>query len=327
MPIYEAKANHYNSSSEQYILLPSNPLVFLEENMATIETNTKSSLHTRCNSLPSAAHPFVSQFEEHLQRLKGSEATSSFSSSSVSQKISGIQDLHDCIDKLLQLPIKQQTLALECNEKWFDNLLEGSLRLLDICSITRDCLLQSKESMHKLQSVIRRRRGDVTGFTVDGEIYLASRKKMKKEIQNALKNLKGIKHELIASSSNKDNNTSPMLSFLKEAEAITLNSLEHLFLFISDPKGHSKQSRWSVISKLMQTKRATCDSQDSNTNEFEKVDAALQSLISRQSSSIENFQTHMENLEMCIQDLETGIEQLSRKLIRNRVFLLNIFNH
>ncbi|KAJ1428190.1 hypothetical protein SESBI_09196 [Sesbania bispinosa] len=264
--------------------------------MAVIETNTKSSLHTRCNSLPSAAHPFISQLEEHLQRLKDSEASSSLSSSSLSHKLNDMQDLHDCIDKLLQLPIEQQALVQECNEKWVDDLLEGSLRLLDICSTTKDCLQQS-------------------------------RKETKKTIRKDLENLKGMKHELIASSWNKDSKISPMLSFLIEAEAVTLSSLEHLFLFISDLKGHSKRSKWSAISKLMQTRRVTCDSQDSDTNEFEKVDAALQSLISHKASSIDNFQSLMENLEMCIQDLEIGIEQLSRKLIRNRVSLLNIFNH
>ncbi|KAK2435376.1 hypothetical protein QL285_020440 [Trifolium repens] len=83
----------------------------------------------------------------------------------------------------------------------------------------------------------------------------------------------------------------------------------------------SSHSRWSAISKLMHSKRAVCDSHESETNEFEKVDAALKS------SSSEHFQSHMENLELCIQDLEIGVEQISRKLIRNRVSLLNIFNH
>ncbi|MCI28604.1 hypothetical protein A2U01_0049806, partial [Trifolium medium] len=59
---------------------------------------------------------------------------------------------------------------------------------------------------------------------------------MKKQIRKALVNLKSMKNELIASSS-------PMLGFLNEAEAVTLCSLEHLLLFISDPKGHSKHSR------------------------------------------------------------------------------------
>lgn len=283
--------------------------------MAVIETNTKSSLHLRSNSFPTAPHPFVSQFEEHLKRLKGSEATSS-----VSNKLNGMQDLHDCIDKLLQLPIEQQALAQQCNnEKCVDGLLEGSLRLLDISSIAKDCLQQSKESMHELQSVIRRRRGNETGFTVEGVKYLALRKKMKKQIRKALENLKAMRNESMASSS-------PMIGFFKEAEAVTLSTLEHLLLFISHTKGHSKQSRWSAISKLVQPKRTVCDSQES---EFEKVDAALKSLISHNNkpSSPEIFQSHMENLEMCIQDLEIGVEQLSRKLIRNRVSLLNIFNH
>ncbi|XP_058759020.1 uncharacterized protein LOC131632252 [Vicia villosa] len=294
--------------------------------MAKIESNIKSSLHLRSNSLPSTSHPLISQFEDHLQRLKTSEGASSESSSSISNKLNGMQDLHDCVDNLLQLPIEQQTLAQECNEKCIDDLLEGSLRILDICSIAKECLLLSKENTHELQSFIRRKRGVETGFKVEGVKYMALRKNMKKQIRKALANLKAMK--LIASSSiNKDNNSSPMLGFLKEAETITITSLEHLLLFISDPKGQSKNRRWSAISKLIHSKRVVCDSQDSNTNEFEKVDASLLSLISNKSSSTENFQSHMEDLEMCIQDLEIGVEQISRKLIRNRVSLLNIFNH
>ncbi|XP_058750471.1 uncharacterized protein LOC131623481 [Vicia villosa] len=157
---------------------------------------------------------------------------------------------------------------------------------------------------------------------------MALRKSMKKQIRKALVNLKSMKNELISSSSNnKQNNSSPMLQSLKEAESITLNSLEHLLLFISDPKGQSKNGRWSAISKLMHSKRVVCDSQESDTNEFEKVDAALQPLISNKLTCTENVQSQLENLEMCIEDLEIGVERMSRKLIRNRVSLLNIFNH
>jgi len=85
-----------------------------------------------------------------------------------------------------------------------------------------------------------------------------------------------MKNELIASSTNiKESNSSPMLGFLKEAETVTLCSLESLLPFISEPKGHSKHSGWSAISKLMHSKRVVCDSQESDRNEFEKVDAAL----------------------------------------------------
>ncbi|KAF7810876.1 DUF241 domain protein [Senna tora] len=280
--------------------------------MASIESNSKNSFHIRCNSLPSSPHPLVSQCEEHLNRFKSSESASS-SSSSISHDLSGLQDLHDSIDKLLQLQITQQAFEREFSRKCVDELLDGSLRLLDIFSTAKDCLLQSKESMLELQSAIRRTRGSETAFTIEGAKYLASRKKVKKAIQKALKNLKGMKND-----SNHEDSSS-MISMLKEAEAITVSSLESLLLFISNP---SKKNKWSVISKLMmQPKRVACDAEKSELNEFEMVDSTLKS------SSIDNFQSHMENLEMCLQDLEVEVERISRKLIRTRVSLLNIFNN
>ncbi|ESW03806.1 hypothetical protein PHAVU_011G043500 [Phaseolus vulgaris] len=291
-----------------------------------MERSAKKSLHIRCNSLPSSPHPLLSQFQDHLQRLKDSEATRiSLSSSSISQNLIGLLDLHDYADKLFQLPTIQQAFAQECSDKCVDVLLEGSLALLDICSTAQDCLLQSKESIHMVHSVIRRKGAD-TEFTVEGGKYLASRKKMKKAIRKALGNLKGKKSDLIVSSSNNDNEALSILGMLKEAEAVTVRSLESLLLFVSHSKGQSKQNRWSIISKLMQPDRINCDSQE-DTNEFVKMDTTLQSVVSHKPLYVENFHSHVENLEICIEDLEVAVEHLSRKLIKARVSLLNIFSH
>ncbi|KAI9128288.1 hypothetical protein K1719_001281 [Acacia pycnantha] len=288
--------------------------------MAAIESNPKISMHTRCDSFPNAPHPLVSQFEEHLNRLKSSASASS--SSSLSHKLGGLHDLQDSTDELLQLSTSQQVLAQDCNQKCIDELLDGSLRLLDICSTAKDCLLQSEESLYEVQSAIRRRGAEA--FTAGAGNYSSFRNNVKKAIRKALVNIKGIRNELLVSSATKGNE---MLSMLKEAEAVTVNTLESLLCFISDPKGQSKQNRWSAISKLMQPTRVACDSQEIGTNEFEKVDSALKSLTSQKKASTDNFQEELENLEMCIQDLEIGVECLSRKLIRNRVSLLNIFNN
>ncbi|XP_028767912.1 uncharacterized protein LOC114725551 [Neltuma alba] len=289
--------------------------------MAAIESNPKISLHMRSSSFPTGPHPLVSQFEEHLNRLKSSDSASS--SSSLSHRLSGLQDLQDSTNELLQLSTTQQVFAQACSQKWVDELLDGSLRLLDICSTAKDCLLQSKESVCEVQSAIRRK-GAEAAFTAGGGNYLASRKNVKKAIRKALGNIKGIRNDLIVSSANKEND---MFSMLKEAEAVNGSTLESLLYFISDPKGQLKQSRWSAISKLMKPKRVSCDSQEIGTNEFEKVDAALKSLTSQKHASVDNFQSDLENLEMCIQDLEIAVECLSRKLIRTRVSLLNIFNN
>ncbi|KAK7257961.1 hypothetical protein RIF29_32312 [Crotalaria pallida] len=287
-----------------------------------METNAKNSLHVRCNSLPSEPHPLVSQFKEQLQRLKDSEAsTTSSSSFSIIHRLNGFQDLHDCADKLLQLPTIRQDLALACSKKCIDGLLDGSLKILDICGSAQDCLLQSKENLYEIQSALRRKGGE-TGFAIEVGKYMASRKNMKKVIQKALGNLKGMKVE-----SSKDEEALLVFSILKESEAITVRSLESLLLFISEPKGQSKHSRWSKLSKLMQPARVTCDSQETEANEFVNVDAALQSVISQKHLNAENIRSQMENLEICIQDLEVRVEQLSRQLIRTRVSLLNILSH
>ncbi|KAI9128143.1 hypothetical protein K1719_001136 [Acacia pycnantha] len=274
----------------------------------------RSSYH---GSFPTAPHPLVSQYEEHLNRLKSSASASS--SSSLSHKLSGLQDLQDSTDKLLQLSTSQQALAQDCSQKCVDELLDGSLRLLDICISAKDCLLQSKESVYEVQSAIRRR-GAEAAFIVGAANYLASRKNVKKASQKALRNIKGIRNDLIVKGND-------MLSILKEAEAATVSTLESLLSFISDPKGQSKQSRWSAISMLMQPKRVACDSQEIGTNEFEKLDAFLKSVINQRHASTDSFQGHLENLEICVQDLETGVECLLRKLIKTRVSLLNIFNN
>ena len=93
------------------------------------------------------------------------------------------------VDNLLLLPFAQ-ALAQEQNQKWFNELLDGSLRLLDVCGIARDALLQTKECTRELQSTPRRRHGSKMELAREVEKYLASRKAVKKAMQKALKGMK-----------------------------------------------------------------------------------------------------------------------------------------
>jgi len=101
-------------------------------------------------------------------------------------------------------------------------------------------MVQSKDIMHGLESVIRRSRDAEIGIIVEGGKYLAYRKKMKKVIAKELENLKAIKNEFTISSRNKDMDT---FSILTEAEVFIVNSLESLLLFITAPKGLLKQGK------------------------------------------------------------------------------------
>ncbi|CAF1711358.1 unnamed protein product [Brassica oleracea var. botrytis] len=94
------------------------------------------SFHGRSNSVPSMQHPQAAHVDEQLTRLRSSEAASSSSSSSIYQRLSNLQDLHDSLDKMLRLSITNKALSQVQVEK----LLDGSLRILDLCNVAKDAL-------------------------------------------------------------------------------------------------------------------------------------------------------------------------------------------
>ena len=290
--------------------------------------------HARSNSLPSRPHPLSSQIDEHFSRLNASQviSSSSSSSSSICHKVSCLQDLHDCVDKLILLPLTQKYLAQEQNEKWVDDVLDGSLRVLDVCSMATDALLQTKECAQELQSIMRRRRGNEIGVSSEIKKYLTSRKVVKNTIHKALRGLKYLENKSSLSPFNKDHEAVAVVSMLKEVEAATLTVLESLLTLISGgAKAQSKLSGWSLVSKLMHHKRIACETEETEVNEFEKLDSALHTLIYQKTSksdntgSLENVQQQLKDFDLCNQELEEGLENLYRRLIKTRVSLLNTF--
>ncbi|GLT96875.1 hypothetical protein SLE2022_144680 [Rubroshorea leprosula] len=154
--------------------------------MVSSPLNCKSNLHSRSNSLPSRLHPLFPQIDEHLTRLISSSEASPSSSSSISKNLSNLRDVYEMDDALLQFPHAEQALAQQCQD---DEVLSGSLRLLDACGMAKDALLQAKTSTQELQSTLRKR-GDEVEFVQDVKEYLAPRKKTKKSINKFLRDLK-----------------------------------------------------------------------------------------------------------------------------------------
>ena len=233
--------------------------------------------------------------------------------------------MHDCVDNLLLLPFAQ-ALAQEQNQKWFNELLDGSLRLLDVCGIARDAVLQTKECTRELQSTLRRRHSNKIELAREVEKHMASRKVVKKAMQKVLK---GMQTKL----NSKKNEDVAIVSLLKELEAVTILVFESLLTFIAGSKLQSKSSGWFVVSKLVHPKRIACEGEETDANEFEKVVAALQTLISHKTSKVDysihvqNVQNWMGKLESSIQDVEEVLECFSRCLVKTRVSFLNKLNH
>lgn len=325
----------HSKTSNPFLLLRGEKQEKRKQMAASSPLNPKSQYHVRSNSFPSRPHPLIQQCNAHLCRLAASVATSSASSSSsISHKLSGLEDLHDCVDRLLLLPLAQKVFVQGRKEKWVDELLDGSLRLLDVCSAAKDAVLHTKECAREVQSIIRTRRGGEVGLVSEVRKYLASRKVMKKAVSKALGNLKGVQAK--CSVLNRDNETVALVGVLREVEAVTLAVFESLLSFTSGPKaGMSKLSGWSLVSKLMMNgKKVGCDEDEADANEFAKVDAALQGMLcydaeksEQYNVQIENGRSELQKLELCVQDLEGRLEYIFRRLIKIRVSLLNILNN
>ncbi|KAA8535942.1 hypothetical protein F0562_028420 [Nyssa sinensis] len=269
--------------------------------------------------------------ESGIQDLEGglevraSEETSS-SLSSISNGLSGLEDLYDCVDDLLLLPHAQQAFAHLRHQKWVDEALDGYLRLLDVCSSAKEVFSQTKQDVQDLLSILRRRR-DADDFGG----YLASRKKV---IQKSLKDIKSVKNKHTLLAMDKDHETVTHISMLNEVEETTLALLESLLCYVAGTKKvQSKRSTLSLVSKLMHHKSVAWQPKETDANEFYKVDAALHSFIGHKTNKsdniihVENVQNQLGKLQLTIQDLEEGLESLFRRLIKTRVSLLNIVNH
>lgn len=304
--------------------------------MAAPETPFSPTSHyqPRSKSLPCPPHPLILHCNQHLGSLEASDGGNTSSSSLFfSHKLTLLQTLHDCVEKLVQLPLTQQVLVQECQEKWVDELLDGSLRLLDVCTVAKDALIHTKECARELQSIMRRKRGGEMEVTAEVRKFLASRKVVKKAILKALETLKATlkkgKGNLLVPN-NKDHQTVTLVSLLKDVEVITLTMLESLLIFISGRAQSKPSNYWSLVSKLMNNNKKVSSTQDADQNEFSNVDAALQSFVfhmTRKCDNVNHLQKQLEDLESVVQDFVEALEALFKRFIRIRVSLLNILNH
>ncbi|RZC72516.1 hypothetical protein C5167_047995 [Papaver somniferum] len=238
-----------------------------------------ASFHVRSISLPKNSHPLTLAVEEQLCQLEAS--------SSISQNLSGLKKLYECVEDFLS------TQDGEC----LDSGLDGSIKVLDVCSIAKDVLSQMKQSVQEVQSSIRR--------SNEVSEYMISRKKITKVIRKCLSDLKNKKIDTES-------------SILREVEATTLAILESLLSFVSEPKQNK-----SFISKLILNKRVAhkCDEE---TSEVMKVDIAVKALT--KGIEVNNVQKTLKALELTLEDLEDKLEVVFRCLIKNRASLLNILN-
>ncbi|WOG99809.1 hypothetical protein DCAR_0519165 [Daucus carota subsp. sativus] len=278
-------------------------------------STTKVSVHSRSISFPSRSHPFTVSVEEHLCRLRTLEETTS-SSTTKCNKLSTLIDLYECVEDLLQLPAAKQDY-LSCAE----DILCGSIRLLDLCSTSKDSLSLMRSSVQQFESSIRRRESDISSKTGS---YLICKKKVKKMISKCFTSSK-------KSKINKSTETPAIVGLLREVEEVSIRVFESIFSSICPAKVTS--NRWSLVFKSTQSKRVHCEGDiEENINQIQKMDMILEALNKKSSKANDILGTQevlkcLMAMDMNMQECEEKLDLLVRSLIKTRVSILNVLNH
>ncbi|WOG99814.1 hypothetical protein DCAR_0519170 [Daucus carota subsp. sativus] len=285
--------------------------------MAASIATTKVSAHSRSISLPSRSHPLTATVEEHLCRLRTPEGTSS-STVSKCDKLSALQDLYECVEDLIQSQAAQQD-RLSCGE----DILCGSIRLLDLCSTSKDALSHMRDSVQDLESSLRRRQTDVSSRIAS---YLVCKKKANRMLSKCFAGSK-------KSKINKSIETPAIVSLLREVEEVSISVFESIFSSICPAKEASTKSTWSKVFKSTQSKRVHCEEDTEEIiNQVHNMDMALEAISKKSSKKSDITQTQdvqkcLTALDMNMQECEEQLDCLVRSLIKTRVLILNVLNH
>ncbi|XP_071940003.1 uncharacterized protein [Coffea arabica] len=218
------------------------------------------------------------------------------------------------------LPLSRQALSSERPGKWEEELLDGSLRLLDICGEVRDIYSRMKEIMQELESSIRRKR---SGDLAHESSYMISKKHLNKMIRKVYKELKKAEN-CNSTVVNKDSEDVPLVSLIKEVQLVSLPVLEYVLSFLSGPKAGSQPKGWSFVSNLLEQKRAS-SKPDSDTAAIKQIEIQLDLLNYKKSN--QEVIKKLEEVDSSIQESAEVLEIVFRLLLKTRVSLLNILNH
>ncbi|KAJ4803979.1 hypothetical protein LUZ62_016545 [Rhynchospora pubera] len=238
--------------------------------------------HNRSVSFPSSSHTFVLKAEQELHKLKSLVGSRSLTCEIILDAIKAVGHVYECIDDLLCMPSNQNGLSHMQQRRWVDLELEGSIKLLDMCSTSRDTLNAIKYHVRDLGSAIRRGESE----TINSRVLFYN--------QLVKKANKDVKKQVARKSETMAGDVPAVGLLLSETRHITTSLLDCAFSILLKEAESEKTGMWPVVSGLLQKRRIGCEKEI------------------------------QEDVLDVVEDLEIGLENLFRQLIRCRVSLLNI---
>ncbi|KAI5438642.1 hypothetical protein KIW84_024393 [Lathyrus oleraceus] len=224
--------------------------------------------HVRSNSFPSQSHPNSARIEQDLSKIKTWETTSTSTSDSSTVGLSLLEDLYTSLEDFLNMASTQKVISQHQGENFVEELLDGSVKILDICGITRDIMLDIKENVEALHSSLRRRKGDSS-------------------IESSMESKFGASTLL-----NQDQEVVYVIRVLREVIVMNMSIFQSILSFLASK---SKETKWSKMVKLMHKRTISCE--EESLNELQCVDASLRTLL-REGSDVAKMQVALESLKL-----------------------------
>lgn len=219
----------------------------------------------------------------------------------------GLRELHDCVNYLLDhCPNTRESLSQQGQEKWTDQVSEASLRMLDICNVSKDVMTLVKHSLQDLQLTLRGNESSDVNEKVAA--YNRYKNKLKRETLKCLNCLKNMKAGGGRVAMPIEQNLLFVAEVLKEVRRVVVTMVESLFSLGCIPWLEKRSSKGSLSSIFTIRSSYLLDDVWDET-------------------AVQSATTRLEAAEIAVEELEIELESIFRRLIQTRVSLLNILTN
>ncbi|XP_071713731.1 uncharacterized protein [Rutidosis leptorrhynchoides] len=283
----------------------------------------------RSVSLPCRSHPSTDEIEKLLNKVKTWESTLSLVSPSAEIICSGfsqLTELYECLDDLVKTNMSQSSSSRTSNQtmKWTDEVLDISVKFLDICSTITEVISQTSQHLRDLSCDLRRNGGCSNESVISK--YNLFRNNLKRDIKGSMASLKQVDKMISSSSLNVDSENYPsisMIPYFREVTALSTVIFRISLVFLATPLLKTKTARkWTVVSTRKVVPEAKVDV---NVNELQSLDAAVVGYSHcDKHENIQVIKKKLEASEATLESINSSIELMSRRLIGTRASLLNM---
>lgn len=278
---------------------------------------SSNNYHVRSASYPPKSNPILQKIEDELMKLRKSEASTTSVSETMFVGLTGLARLYKCVDDVLRMPLLAQPTLLAKPANHFNPIVEGSLKLLEICNASKQCLV-------RLLEAVRTSLRCSNSSEARGEIsrYFCLRKEITKIAKGLVLELRQIEGSLVSEKRELISEEFEVISVLRCVSIINISVLESFLSFLIV----SSKGKFGLISKLVAkmsviSEEKLCE----KGNELSNVDVVLHAFDGER-CDYDVVKKRLQVLEVSLRGIEDGLNNICKQLTRTRASLINIIS-